>query len=52
MAKLFLVPALAVGIGAIYYIAKHRHHDEVPEDKPATVPDFTGGGTLMEEGIE
>jgi hypothetical protein len=52
MAKLILVPALAVGLGAFFYLKRHRHHDEVPEDKPMYPAETPGGGTMMEAGIE
>jgi hypothetical protein len=50
MTKL-IIPAVAVGLGALLYIAKRRHHDEVPEEKTMYAPE-SAGGTLMEAGIE
>lgn len=51
MAKLILVPALAVGLTALYLISHNRRIEFELETKMEP-REPAGGGTMMEAGVE
>ena len=51
MAKLILLPAMAVGLTALYLITRHRRHEfEAETNMEPREP--IGGGAMMEAGVE
>jgi hypothetical protein len=51
MAKLIILPAMAMGLTALYLITKNRHIEFEAETK-IEPREPIGGGTMMEAGIE
>ena len=51
MAKLIILPAMAMGITALYLMSRNRRLEFEVETK-IEPREPTGGGTMMEAGIE
>ena len=52
MAKIIVLPALAVILSALYLLSRNRHIEFELETKVEPKEPKVAGGTLMEAGIE